>query len=85
VYVDGRKIAQLGLRVRHGASYHGLSFNVAMDLGPFRQIHPCGYAGLETIDLAGLVGRERAVPADVKVELLAQLLENLGYNGRGQA
>jgi lipoyl(octanoyl) transferase len=85
VYVDGRKIAQLGLRVRRGASYHGLSFNVAMDLGPFRNIHPCGYAGLETIDLAGLVGRERAVPAEVKAGLLAQLLENLGYNGRGRA
>lgn len=82
VYVDERKIAQLGLRVRRGASYHGLSFNVAMDHGPFRRIHPCGYAGLETTDLAALVGPERARLADVKPELLAQLLSNLRYNGR---
>jgi len=80
VYVGGRKIAQLGLRVRQRGSYHGLSFNVAMDLTPFRHIHPCGYAGLETIDLATLVGHARANPADVKRELLAHLLGNLGYN-----
>jgi lipoyl(octanoyl) transferase len=80
VYVDGRKIAQLGLRVRHGACYHGLSFNVAMDLEPFRRIKPCGYAGLETIDLATLIGHERVRMPDVRTELLAQLLRNLGYN-----
>ena len=80
VYVDGRKIAQLGLRVRRGASYHGLSFNAAMDLEPFRCIKPCGYAGLETVDLATLIG-ERARRSDVKATLLARLLANLGYNG----
>ena len=80
IYVDGRKIAQLGLRVRRGASYHGLSFNAAMDLEPFRCIKPCGYAGLETIDLASLVG-EPARHADVKARLLARLMINLGYNG----
>ena len=80
IYVDGRKIAQLGLRVRRGASYHGLSFNAAMDLEPFRCIKPCGYAGLETIDLATVIG-ERAHHADVKSALLARLLVNLGYNG----
>ena len=47
VYVQGKKIAALGLRVRHGCSYHGLSLNVAMDLAPFRRINPCGHAGLE--------------------------------------
>jgi lipoyl(octanoyl) transferase len=47
VYVAGRKIAALGLRVRKGFSYHGLSLNVDCDLGPFAQINPCGYAGLE--------------------------------------
>ena len=82
VYVDGRKIAQLGLRVRRGASYHGLSLNVDMDHEPFRRIKPCGYAGLETIDLATLAGRGRACLSDVKPELLAQLLRNLGYNPR---
>jgi lipoyl(octanoyl) transferase len=80
VYVDGRKIAQLGLRVRHGASYHGLSFNAAMDLEPFRCIKPCGYAGLETVDLATLIG-ERARRSDVKATLLDRLLANLGYTG----
>lgn len=80
VYVDGRKIAQLGLRVRRGASYHGLSFNVAMDHEPFRRIKPCGYAGLETTDLATLIGHDDVSLSDVKPELLAQLLRNLGYN-----
>lgn len=46
VYVDDAKIAALGLRIRNGCSYHGLSFNVEMDLAPFSDIDPCGYAGL---------------------------------------
>ncbi len=54
VYVDGRKIASIGLRIRRGCSYHGLAFNVAMDLAPFGCINPCGFAGLEVIDLATL-------------------------------
>ncbi|MEJ1489382.1 MAG: lipoyl(octanoyl) transferase LipB [Candidatus Sedimenticola sp. (ex Thyasira tokunagai)] len=51
VYVDGRKIAALGLRVRHGCSFHGLSLNVDMDLEPFSHINPCGYAGLAVTQL----------------------------------
>ena len=47
VYVEGRKIASLGLRLKHGCCYHGLSLNVAMDLAPFNAIDPCGYRGLE--------------------------------------
>jgi lipoyl(octanoyl) transferase len=47
VYVDGAKIAALGIRVRRGCTFHGLAFNIAMDLEPFRRINPCGYAGLE--------------------------------------
>jgi lipoyl(octanoyl) transferase len=54
VYVDGRKIASLGLRVKRGACYHGVSFNVDMDLTPFSHINPCGYPGLEVIDLRTL-------------------------------
>jgi lipoyl(octanoyl) transferase len=54
VYVDGRKLASLGLRIRRGCSYHGLALNVAMELEPFRRIDPCGYAGLEVVDLAQL-------------------------------
>jgi lipoyl(octanoyl) transferase len=80
VYVEERKIAQVGLRVRRGASYHGLSFNVDMDHAPFRHIKPCGYAGLETTDLAMLAGRERAGLAGTKSELLTGLVRYLGYN-----
>jgi lipoyl(octanoyl) transferase len=46
VYVDGAKIAALGLRVKHGCTYHGLAFNVDMDLAPFAAINPCGYEGM---------------------------------------
>lgn len=54
VYVQSRKIASLGLRVRRGCSYHGLSLNVAMDLSPFYRINPCGYPGMGVIDLRSL-------------------------------
>jgi lipoyl(octanoyl) transferase len=54
VYVAGAKIAALGLRVRRGCAYHGLSLNVAMDLTPFARINPCGYAGLAVTDLRTL-------------------------------
>lgn len=54
IYVDGRKLASIGLRIRRGCSYHGLAFNVAMDLEPFQRINPCGYRGLEVIDLRSL-------------------------------
>ena len=52
VYVEGRKIAALGLKVSRGRSYHGLSLNVDMDLVPFNGINPCGYAGLEVTSVA---------------------------------
>jgi lipoyl(octanoyl) transferase len=54
VYVQNKKIASLGLRVKHGACYHGISFNLDMDLSPFKLINPCGYADMEVIDLKGL-------------------------------
>ncbi|WP_018953237.1 lipoyl(octanoyl) transferase LipB [Thioalkalivibrio sulfidiphilus] len=54
VYVDGAKIAALGLRVRRGASYHGLALNVDPDLSAFARINPCGYEGLETTSLKAL-------------------------------
>ena len=50
----GAKIAALGLKIRNGCSYHGVSLNVKMDLQPFLAINPCGYAGLETVDMATL-------------------------------
>jgi lipoyl(octanoyl) transferase len=69
VYVDGRKIASLGLRIRRGASYHGLAFNIDMDLSPFQRINPCGMPGLEVTQLAFLA---EAVPA------LPELARELG-------
>lgn len=58
VYVDGRKIAALGIRIRRGCSYHGLSLNVDMDLAPFTDIDPCGFEGLEVTQLKDLGVRE---------------------------
>jgi lipoyl(octanoyl) transferase len=60
VYVSGRKIASVGLRIRRGGSYHGLAFNVSMNLEPFLRINPCGYAGLQMTQLS-----EFQVGADV--------------------
>jgi lipoyl(octanoyl) transferase len=60
VYVGGRKLASVGLRIRRGGSYHGLAFNISMDLEPFRRINPCGYAGLEMTQLAALGGPANA-------------------------
>jgi lipoyl(octanoyl) transferase len=56
VYVNGEKIAALGIRVRRGCSFHGLAFNIAMDLEPFARINPCGYAGLQVTSMALLGG-----------------------------
>jgi lipoyl(octanoyl) transferase len=56
VYVADRKLASVGLRIRRGASYHGLALNVHMDLQPFRRINPCGYSGLEMTQLSQLGG-----------------------------
>jgi lipoyl(octanoyl) transferase len=56
VYVEGRKLASVGLRIRRGGSYHGLALNVQMDLTPFERINPCGFAGLRMTQLAELGG-----------------------------
>lgn len=56
VYVAGKKLASIGLRIKRGCSYHGLALNVAMDLEPFRRINPCGYAGLEVTQVSDLGG-----------------------------
>ncbi|WP_371379517.1 lipoyl(octanoyl) transferase LipB [Thalassotalea aquiviva] len=56
VYVDGKKVASLGLRVRKGCSFHGLALNVDMDMEPFLRINPCGYAGLEMVQTKTLNG-----------------------------
>lgn len=56
VYIGDSKIASLGLRVRRGCSFHGLALNVDMDLSPFAQINPCGYAGMTMTDMARQLG-----------------------------
>lgn len=75
VYVDGHKLASIGIRIRRHGSYHGLALNVAMDLEPFTRINPCGYTGLEMTDLARLGGPSdvRLVAAEFVPILLAQL------------
>ncbi len=78
VYIENKKIAALGLRIRNGCSYHGLALNVNMDLTPFSYIAPCGYAGLEVTQLADF--GIRCDMETVSRALSAQLLDNLGYN-----
>ncbi|MCI2245212.1 lipoyl(octanoyl) transferase LipB [Xanthomonas sp. PPL568] len=76
VYVGGAKVAALGIRVRRGCTFHGLSFNVAMDLEPFHRINPCGYQGLQVtavLDLGGPSGMQAVTPV-----LLAQLARQFG-------
>lgn len=66
VYVNGAKIGALGIRVRRGCTFHGLAFNIAMDLEPFRRINPCGYQGLEVtsmLDLGGPSSLDAVKPA----------------------
>jgi lipoyl(octanoyl) transferase len=71
VYVEGRKLASVGMRIRRGASYHGLALNVDMDLTAFARINPCGMAGMQVTQL-----RDLAVPGDVETvgEAVAQWL-----------
>lgn len=77
VYVDGAKIASLGLRVRRGCSFHGLSLNVNMDLAPFLRINPCGYQGLAMTQMRDLV--TGPLPwAEVESRLVAQIAQKLG-------
>nr|WP_246149954.1 lipoyl(octanoyl) transferase LipB [Arenimonas fontis] len=80
IYVDGAKVMALGLRVRRGCSFHGLAFNIGMDLEPFRRINPCGYRGLEVTSVLDLGG-----PGDlaaVKPVLVAALSRQLGLQAR---
>lgn len=78
VYVAGEKVAALGLRVRHGCSFHGLAFNIAMDLEPFARINPCGYAGLQVTSMLKL-GVADGMDA-VKPILVAELSRQLGLH-----
>lgn len=79
IYVGGRKIAALGLRVRRGATYHGLALNVDMDLAPFALIDPCGYPGLEVTQLGDLVPGIGAPQTGAR--LIRHLCRTLEYTG----
>jgi lipoyl(octanoyl) transferase len=72
VYVDNKKVASLGLRVRKGCSFHGLALNVNMDLSPFLRINPCGYAGLEMTQTCDLNGPQNT--ADASKSLVTHLI-----------
>jgi lipoyl(octanoyl) transferase len=76
VYVDGAKIASVGLRVRHGRSYHGIAVNLDLDLEPFQRINPCGHAGLAVTRLADLIGPvDQAQVEKTLAEGIAQALQ----------
>lgn len=78
VYVQDAKICSIGLRVRRGCSYHGLAFNVHMDLTPFKGINPCGFVNLPITQLCDLNG-PNAIEAVIP-QLAEHLATNLGYN-----
>ena len=78
VYVDGAKIASLGLRIRNGRSFHGLALNVDMDLQPFQRINPCGYAGMAMTQLADQVAGPVTF-SEVSARLREQLVKHLDY------
>ena len=78
VYVGDKKIASLGLRVRKGCSYHGLSFNFNMDLEPYSRINVCGYPGLGVTQLQDLL--EQAPEEQLVIDkLVGGLIKRLGY------
>lgn len=78
VYVNGNKIASLGLRVRRGCSFHGLALNVDMDLSPFQRINPCGYQGLAMTQMRDLLPNPPSL-AEVQAQLIADFARKLGY------
>ncbi|OBT20857.1 octanoyltransferase [Vibrio tasmaniensis] len=78
VYVDGKKICSLGLRIRRGCSFHGLALNVDMDLSPFLRINPCGYQGMEMAQVSQLGGPSEL--ESVEQQLIQELVELLGYD-----
>jgi lipoyl(octanoyl) transferase len=78
VYVGNEKIASLGLRVRRGCTYHGLSLNVDMDLEPFQRINPCGFAGLEVTSMARCLPMARLDLDETGLRLQTILADALG-------
>ncbi|GEM75589.1 lipoyl(octanoyl) transferase LipB [Vibrio sagamiensis] len=77
VYVDGKKICSLGLRIRKGCSFHGLALNVNMDLAPFLRINPCGYEGMEMVQISQ-VGGPNSIQI-VEEQIIQELVTLLNY------
>jgi len=77
VYIDEAKIAALGLRIKKGCSFHGLSLNLEMNLKPFKQINPCGYKNLEVVQLSDYI--EKVEPSQVQHQLIFHLSNKIGY------
>ncbi len=77
VYIEGEKICSIGLRVRKGCSYHGIAFNIDMDLEPFSRINPCGFRNLTITQLSAFV--KPITIAEVKSRITHHLLKNFGY------
>jgi lipoyl(octanoyl) transferase len=88
VYVEGVKLASVGLRIRRGSSFHGMALNVDIDLEPFSRINPCGFKGLELTDLARLgaehdlgIVRDRLLPHLLRHLRMDQALSSLSLSG----
>ena len=77
IYVNDEKIASLGLRVRRGRTFHGLAFNIAMDLEPFQRINPCGYEDLRVTQLSALSPVQFS---EVESRLVDSIAHQLGYS-----
>jgi lipoyl(octanoyl) transferase len=78
VYVDQAKICSIGLRVRRGYSYHGIAFNIDMDLEPFSRINPCGFADLRITQIKNLY--PQISMDEVETKIISSLIHNFGYN-----
>ena len=76
VYVNDSKIAALGLKVKHGRTYHGLSLNINMDLYPYTLINPCGYSDLKVTQMRNLTNNILNI-SDIKHELLEHLIDSV--------
>jgi len=80
VYVEGRKVASVGLRVRRAGSYHGMALNIDVDLEPFSRVNPCGFSDLEVTDLGALgISESRA---EIQARVQAHLLRHLRMDHR---
>jgi len=77
IYVSDEKIASLGLRVRRGRTFHGLAFNIDMDLEPFQRINPCGYEGLRVTQLSAMAAVDFS---EVESRLVDSISYQLGYS-----